>query len=213
MKTASLLTALLLGLAASAQNLVQNGSFEEYTECPDFLSQVNRATGWSSYRGSLDYFNRCDTADSVGIASELLGVPLNAFGWQQPATGDAYTGGYLWTENLFGGQSREHLGAMLAEPLQRGVPVYISFKVSPTTGGVLEDMRWSMEGVGLRFTMAPYLQNGLSPLPNNAAVYMSYAPMDTSAWYQVSGISVPDSAYQYVVLGNFFADSLISSVR
>lgn len=99
---------------------------------------------------------------------------------------------------------------MLTEPLQLGVPVYISFKVSPTTGGVLEDMHWTVEGAGLRFTMAPYEQNGLAPLPNDAAVYMSYPPMDTSTWYQVSGVYVPDSAYQYVVLGNFFADTLMT---
>lgn len=197
---------------AAAQNLVPNGSFEDYTECPDLLNQMDRATGWDRYRGSPDYFNRCNTAGPGSPPDEMLGVPLNALGWQEPATGDAYAGVLLWSYNPFGGQSCEHFGAMLTEPLQPGVPVYISFKVSPTTGGVLENMHWTVEGAGLRFTMSSYLQDGLAPLPNGAAVHMSYPPSDTSAWYQVSGVFVPDSSYQHVVLGNFFADTLITLV-
>lgn len=195
-----------------AQNLVPNPSFEEYTECPDFLNQIYRATGWSRYRGSPDYFNRCDTTDPTGIASEFLGVPSNAVGWQEPATGDAYAGVLLFEENPFGGQSREHLGAMLIEPLQVGVPVFLSFKVSPTTAGPLQDFLCSTDGMGLRFTMYPYDENDIAPLPNQAALYMPFAPMDTALWYQVYGTYVPDSAYRYVVLGNFFADTLTSRV-
>lgn len=197
---------------ACGQNLVPNGGFEEYTDCPDFLNQIDRATGWSRYRGSPDYFNRCDMADSIGIASEYLGVPSNAVGWQEPATGNGYAGIMLYEHNPFGGQTREHLGVMLNEPLQPGVPVHISFKVSPTTDGPLQNFLCSVDGMGLRFTMAPYLQNDLAPLPNDAAVYMDTAPMDTSAWYHVSGVFFPDSAYIYVSLGNFFSDSLTTRV-
>lgn len=204
MKTFALAAVIFLVLPmARGQNLVPNGSFEEYAECPDALNQMDRAVGWSRYRGSPDYFNRCDVFPHVG-------VPLNWFGWQEPATGDAYAGVVLWQD--FPANTREHLGTMLTEPLQPEMPVYVSFKVSPATGGSLEDMRWTVEGAGLRFTMAPYLHNGLAPLPNNAALYMGYTPMDTSAWYQISGMYIPDSAYQYVVLGNFFADTLITPV-
>jgi hypothetical protein len=202
----------LSGGTGVAQNLVPNGDFEEYIECPDFLNQVYRATGWSRYRGSPDYFNRCDTSDSLGIASELLGVPSNAAGWQEPMTGDGYMGVMLYEHNPFGGQTREHLGAMLTEPLLPGVPVYLSFKVSPTTAGPLQDFLCSVDRMGLRFTMVPYDENDAAPLPNHAALSMSFAPMDTSSWYQVSGVYVPDSAYQYVVLGNFFDDTLTTRV-
>ena len=77
----------------------------------------------------------------------------------------------------------------------------------------MENMHWTVAGAGLRFTMTPYLQDtGWEPLPNYAAAFMSVPPTDTSMWYQVSGVYVPDSAYQFVVLGNFFADTLLTLV-
>ena len=197
----------LLGLSipfvSLGQNLVPNPSFEVYSACPDSWNQTERAVGWSRYRGSPDYFNGCD-------AGGLAGVPENVVGYQHAATGQAYVGGYLWCSSPT--NTREHLGAMLTEPLIQGAPVYISFKVSPAVGGFLEDMRWAAPRAGLRFTMNPYLQNGLAILPDTAALFMSSAPVDTSTWYTVSGMYVPDSAYQYVVLGNFFRDSLVSPV-
>ncbi len=202
----------LIASFLGAQNLVPNPSFEEYIECPSFLNQISRATGWSRVRGSPDFFNRCDTTDPTGIVSELLGVPANAVGWQEPATGDGYAGVVLYENSPFGGDSetREHLGISLAEPLQPGIPVYISMKVSPTTAGPIQDFRWITYGAGIRFTMQPYESNGLEPLPNQAAAYQIDAPMDTSAWYLISGVYVPDSAYEYVVLGNFFSDTLLT---
>lgn len=196
--------------AVHGQNLVPNGSFEQYVECPDFLNQMYRATGWSRYRGSPDYFNRCDVEDSIGIPSEAMGIPLNAFGWQEPATGDGYAGCYLWWDTP---NSREHLGTRLSDPLLPGFPVYVSFKVSPATGGPLENMRWTSEGAGVRFSVEPYLiSDQSSPLQNDAALSMTYAPIDTSAWYQVEGMYVPDSSYEYVILGNFYADTLMAPI-
>ena len=194
---------LVLSVAVQAQNLVPNPSFEEVVECPDSWNQVDRAVGWIRYRGSPDYFNGCDLGG-------LAGVPENVVGYQHAATGQAYVGGYLWCSSPT--NTREHLGSMLTEPLIPGVPVYISIKVSPAVAGFLEDMRWAAPRAGLRFTMNPYLQNGLAILPDTAALFMSAAPLDTSAWYTVSGTYVPDSAYQYVVLGNFFRDALVTPV-
>src|SRR5258707_902616 len=58
-----------------SQNLVSNPSFEEYSVCPDLWNQTSRATGWSSFRSSTDYFNTCD-------GSNVVGVPENFAGYQ-----------------------------------------------------------------------------------------------------------------------------------
>ncbi|MBK5286545.1 MAG: hypothetical protein JJE25_14195 [Bacteroidia bacterium] len=53
-----------------AQNLVTNPSFEDTVACPFGASQLNFATGWSSYWGTPDYFNLCGTGN--GMSSFLL---------------------------------------------------------------------------------------------------------------------------------------------
>ncbi|MBK9147858.1 MAG: hypothetical protein IPM12_08580 [Flavobacteriales bacterium] len=205
----SLLTLVVLALSitrSQAQNLVPNGSFEEYTQCPDFWNQMSRATGWSRFHRSPDYFNACLVNGLPG--GGMAGVPGNVAGWQIAATGQGYAGGYLWCEPVEDIVNiREHSGAMLAEPLQIGVPVYLSFKVSVAANGSLENARWSASGAGMRFSMNPYLQDWPPVVPNAAAIHMDFVPTDTTVWYEVTGTYVPDSAYQYVTLGNFFDDA------
>ena len=78
--------ALLLNL--KAQNLVSNGCFEIYSNCPTATSsqgntQFNYATGWHAATLTPDYYNAC-----ASISSEV-NVPYNVFGYQQ----DCCTGG------------------------------------------------------------------------------------------------------------------------
>lgn len=90
MKPLAMVAFILLPASLAAQgNLVSNGSFEEHTVCPDSWNQMNRAIGWSSYRGTPDYLNSCDT---VGVAS----VPLNFAGNRYAADGEAYAAAIVW---------------------------------------------------------------------------------------------------------------------
>lgn len=204
----SVLAATLILIAppvVRAQNLVPNGSLEEYTTCPDNGNQMNRAIGWSTYRGTPDYLNLCDT---IGIAS----VPLNFAGNRYAADGDAYAAIIAWET---GGppNQREYFGAALSVPLIPGMPIFLAFKVIMATGGLQDDCRWSVNGVGIRFAMNSYFENNNFPSPNQAAIHLTAAPLDTVRWTTVSGMYVPDSAYRYIVLGNFFDDGLITPVQ
>lgn len=208
----SLLTLVTLAGACAAQNLVPNGSFEEYTQCPDFLNQMNRATGWSRYHKSPDYFNSCLVNGLPG--GGVVGVPSNVAGWQLASTGMGYAGALVWEEPSESvANQREHLGATLLAPLQIGVPVFVSFKVSVAVDGSQMRPRFSASGAGLRFTTTPYLQDWPPVVPNQAALSMSTIPADTAIWYDVSGVYIPDSAYECVVLGNFFDDLNTSVVQ
>lgn len=189
---------------AHTQNLVPNGSFEERDTCASALVGYGMyATGWLNlHTQSADYFNTCNTGG-------VLDVPFSQFGFQFPYEGDAYVG--MATSSI-GGASwyREIMGIELSQPLQPGVPVCLSFKVA--VGGFGS---WSgnsafntCKGIGLKFFSV--LPNDWQDYlyPNSAAVYLDEVPTDTSAWYAVAGTYVPDSAYTYVLVGNFFADSL-----
>lgn len=189
---------------AYGQNLVPNGSFEEYTTCPDNGNQLDYAVGWASYRGSPDYFNPCD-------ATSIVTVPLSFAGNLNAANGESYAGIIAWHMGEPFNQ-REYMGAMLGAPLIPEVPVYLSFKVNMAMGGTQQDCRWSVDGVGLRFSMEQYMENNNFPSPNDAAINLMSAPSDTVEWILVSGVYVPDSAYQYVVIGNFFDDDYVTPV-
>jgi hypothetical protein len=65
MKKFILLLAIVFVIKAYGQvNLVPNPSFEIYSTCPDNISgtqddQVSKATGWSSWIKTPDYYNVC----------------------------------------------------------------------------------------------------------------------------------------------------------
>lgn len=199
-----LTTALLLALElARGQNLVPNGSFEEYIDCPTSFGYWSDVVGWiSPYTQSADYFNSC--AENIACS-----VPFNDFGYQEAADGQAYMGIFTWVTS-FGGYYREVIAAQLLEPLQPGVPIFISFKASPGGFGNNHNnsATWAAKGPGMNFfTHIPSdWQNYL--FPNDAAVDMPTVLSDTSNWVTISGIYVPDSAYTWLAIANFYENDL-----
>ncbi len=206
MKRACTFTALLLFAdVVPAQNLVPNGSFEEFTECPDFFGQVERCTGWHNLGAaqSADYFNAC--ADG-GFPD----VPQSSVAWQEAKDGSGYMGAatFLWQTDYY----REFFGTQLTDVLQPGIPVHICFHVSAAgfSPDYWHSARWLSKGMGVRFyTENPgYWSYQNQPYENNSALYLNQVLSDTAGWIIVSGDYIPDSAYNWIVVGNFFEDSL-----
>lgn len=190
------------GVSAS-QNLVPNGSFEDYTQCPQYFGYAHYATGWQNlHTNSADYFHRCQT-------NLVAGVPFNTCGYQEPAHGDAYVG-MVTTAGSGIPWYREIVGIELTQPLQIGVPVCLSFKMAiggfgSWNGG---SALFTSNGVGLRFFNAfPNDWPGYL-YPNAAALSLDVVPTDTAIWYVVNGVYLPDSDYTHLAIGNFFTDSL-----
>ncbi|QQR85637.1 MAG: T9SS type A sorting domain-containing protein [Flavobacteriales bacterium] len=182
------------------QNLVINGSFEDYVNCPNGLNQMGNAVGWTAYQFTPVYYNTCDTSGTVS-------VPLSQFCDQVPAHGVAYAGCVTYWE-FAPDALREFIGASLSEPLATGEPYFVSFKASSGGFGSIGSMRWAVSGLGMRFsTFSDY--SVLNGLPNGAAVRMTDILSDTTDWVTVSGWYVPDSAYTHVSIGNFFSDTLL----
>lgn len=198
--------AMILSLACSVQargqNLVPNGSFEDYYDCPASFGFWSEVVGWTSpYTQSADYFNRCAT----GV---VCSVPFNNMGFQEPAEGDAYMGIATFVND--GPNYREVIATELAEPLEVGVPTYLSFKCSPGGFGswVGNSARWKAKGPGMQFfrTLPSNWQAYL--YPNAAALEMTTTLSDTSTWVTISGTYIPDSAYSWLVITNFYENTL-----
>jgi hypothetical protein len=191
---------LLLAPRLRAQNLVPNWSFEEISECPDDLGQIERATGWLTFRGSCDLYNVCGHPDTTG-------VPVNWMGEQSPATGQAFAGIVTFSDDDgWPFYVREYFGIHLSTSLQAGVTYTASFKVSATLSQGSQRMMFASDRMGLLFSTTYFFQADLDPVPGYAHVYSDSVVEDTLGWTVISGSFVADSAYQCVVVGNFFTD-------
>jgi len=197
MKHFTTLTFFFLAIHLFGQNLVVNGSFDEFEQCPEDHSQSQRAIGWNPLLGTPDYFNACDE-------TEFVGTPLNlTHGFQVPLSGDGYAG-------LIGiafNNDREILGTELSEPLEVGSEYYVEFYWSRTFGGVFHaNCDCASSHLGALFTTEIFdnVENPIS-YENFAHVFDPTLHADSANWVKVSGWFTADSAYTHLAIGDFFS--------
>ena len=171
-------------------------------------NQVSYSIGWKSYYASPDYYNVCATNPWVSIPYNIGGS------YQQTATGSAYSGFYAyWSPTFSGGvccNMREHIGRQLPAPLVIGTKYFVSFKVSLAFNN--NSASCATNNLGIKFSTVPYDiyadSAGSSPLANNFAhIYDTTLIADTVNWTTIKGSFIADSAYNYLILGNFFKDA------
>lgn len=195
-----------------AQNLVPNPSFEEYIECPQGTGELNmQVVDWISWSYTPDFFHPCNN-EELGVA----GVPENAWGAQEPITGNAYSA--LFTFADYEENTREYIAAELTEPLIQGVQYYLMFYASmPETIEGLTGIsgppirQCATNNLGIRFfkdpdySVFPPVSNPF--IPDNFA-HLNYTELitDTVNWTLIDGWFTADDNYNWVALGNFFVD-------
>jgi len=191
-KTLTLFSSLLfLSLAAQAQNLVPNYSFEDTVACPTSIDQVYNSTGWSSFGNTSDYFNSCSTGN-------VSSVPNNFFGYQFAHSGNAYCGLYNYTPPP-SSNYREYIGTQLSDSMLIGSQYFISFYTN-----LSNMLRCKSNKIGIRFSTVSY-SSVQPPLLNNWAHLFSQSLIsDTVNWVFISGSFIADSNYKYIIIGNFF---------
>lgn len=181
-----------------SQNLVPNPSFENYLQCPDtFLTTDinNYVSDWQTFRDNPDYYNACaSTHPSVN-------VPQNLNGYQQAATGVGYCGFY--TYHFSAPNLREFIGVQLNSALVKGYKYQVAFKVS-----LIDSANYACNKIGVLFsTIFFHESNPFGTLNNFAHLCGTSTVADKINWTTISGSFVSDSAYKYIVIGDFFDDS------
>lgn len=181
---------------AQSQNLLPNGQFEDYFECPGVNTNV--ITGcindWGTPGvGSPDYYHFCTPNDWV--------LPThNVFGNQTPLSGNAFVGIYCFTPQE--PEGREYIQVKLNEPIYAGVRYKVSFNVS------LADMsRYAISSLGAHFSHQPLTQStywviDVEPQIQNAAGNII---ADTSGWVLVTDtfVSRGGGGEEWLTIGNF----------
>lgn len=198
------LFALKVFYAKGQINLVPNWSFEIFNQCPNNWDQLYKVNNWIKCgAGTPDYWNAYDT-------SYVAGVPNNQAGYQFASSGTAYIGADFYS--LTGGNTnsyREFFGTQLISSLIPGTTYYITLKVSSTIRDTSDtQFQYASNNQCVLFTTLPYSQANPLPILNFAQLVNSAIITDTAGWTTLRWSFVADSSYQFIVIGNFFNDSL-----
>jgi hypothetical protein len=133
---------------------------------------------------------------------------MNGYGYQMPVQGNAYAGegcNISTQDNV-----REFMGRQLSQPLVIGQNYYVSFYVS-LADAPYEDC--AINKIGIKFSTVLYDSLPWHPLTNSAQVYINTIVSDKTNWTKISGWFVADSAYSYIMLGNFFDNAHIDTLN
>lgn len=181
-------------------NYVPNPSFEDTISCPNFYSDIDKCAEWFSCGPTPDYYNSCST--------NWVGVPVNFNGHQQALSGNAYCGIYTSLPNF--PNAREIIGAQLISPLVPGTRYFASINISLGDSFLLASNNF---GIGfstysLANNTSAFIAGFLLPKIYSSSVVTNY-----NNWVNISGSFIADSAYQFILIGNFICDSLMTIIN
>ncbi len=187
---------ILLSGVLPSQNLVPNGSFETYTTCPNFASQIYYAAPWMGKdNNSVDYFNAC--------APLPYNVPYSGgIAFQYAADGVGYAA--FWAYNGVNNNYREYAQVQLTNQLVVNQYYYLRFYINnaPT--------KYVVNNIGAAITnTAIGLTGGSGSVLNYTPAILKYGnPIinDTLNWIEISAVYKSLGGEEYLTIGNFFSD-------
>jgi len=194
-------------------NLIPNHSFEVPDSCPGTHSFITPGQGplhWFSGGGTPDYYQSCVPAPNDAS------VPQGAWAYQYPQDGENFIGLVTYESNS--GGVREYAMVQLTTPLEQGQTYTVSFYANAGWNGtdtMYPQMYLASSHVGALFTMQPRQWIGGDPwtlATGSAHVFHPWIISDTVNWTLVSGSFVADSAYQYLMVGNHFDNSITDTI-
>ena len=181
-----------------AQNLVPNGSFEEYASCPGSYSRNPaefRVNGWRSLtNGSPDYFNSCSEGDAA--------VPYNWAGVSDAYDGYGYAG--LYTYMTEPREYREYLHTKLTQPLIKDSLYYIEFRYKLSSYS-----KYSIDRMGILLSDSMRTMHHDRVLKADATISFvkdSALTPETGAWELAKAEYTANGNERFLTIGNFSDD-------
>lgn len=178
------------------QNLILNGDFEEYWECPDDATQIERCkyvfNPLSLSVSTSDYFNSCANVNTVS-------APQTFEGYQLPFSGNGMIGFAPLNNYIDDYNYREYIELSLSEQLLCGNTYYFEGYFN-----LANLCRYSLKGFEFYFSEkelnneTDYLYNLYTP-----QVIDTITPvLDTLNWVKISFDFVADKPYSFISIGN-----------
>ena len=195
---AAFVCAVLLGHQGASGQLqhVLNGSFEEYTECPDGVSQIKRAEPWKKAgTGTTDYYNWCAGSQPWGV-----GVPENFLGYQWARTGGAYAGFIAWDA---GDEWYEYVQQEFDMNLMGGLTYNVEVFVSWA-----DEARYATDSIGIYLSKHRPYRLDSKQLSKTPQVINPPGQVITNddGWTLISGFYTAQGDEKWITIGNFKSD-------
>ena len=206
MKNVLIILSFILSLSLSkAQNLVPNGNFEIYSQCPTSYAQIMYATGWQGSGVSTpDYYNACSSQGGG------LNAPYAGSGYQKDCCGGQAYSGIISLNKSYPNQDREYLQLQLLDTLKTGTKYLTSMYAS-----LCNNCDYAIGTLGVFFTSST-IQGG----SNNSVINVPYPQVkntillsDTLNWVLVQDTFTLNSNAIYLTIGNFSADSSSDTIH
>jgi gliding motility-associated-like protein len=195
-----LLSYLLLSYAATSQNLIPNGDFENCWNLPYDFGQCNRATGWNNVNGhytmapygSPDYY-RVNGFDNVGL------------GLIPPYSGSGQMG-FVAFDSIFPNY-REYISTKLNTNLIVGQQYQVSFYL---TNGDGINYTVPISGLGMHFSIDSLTQSFAEPILVAPQIEISNITYIVNTWQPYSFIITATNPFRYITIGLFKDDAHIT---
>lgn len=192
-----------ISLCFSQENILYNGDFEKYYNCPEAHVKYNEGVteltvGWFiNNKSTPDYFNRCSKNSNVG-------VPINFAGNMEPHSGNAYVGMILRSDSgrySYSKSYTENLQTALQVPLERNKLYCFQFYyVLSKNSGIasnglsvyFSNSKPNFEENALKFYFKPQLE-----LKKDSFL------TEQKKWNLFSGYFMASGEEKYISIGNF----------
>lgn len=181
-----------------AQNLILNGDFEEYYDCPEEQGDFELCKNWYVPNYSTpDYFRACPGGSSA------FGIPYNFNGKQESRSGKAYIGlGLIWGHNY---KYREYVEGELKGPLQKGKEYLVVLYVNWADFSAIHCNK-----IGYLFTSGKQVpigkvnyQNDILPRSSGCVKLDLEQLKDKEEWHKIEFIYIAKGGERYLTLGVF----------
>ncbi|MDP4274458.1 MAG: hypothetical protein Q8907_09295 [Bacteroidota bacterium] len=191
---------LFICIPVVGQNLVINGEFEIFENCPNsYLSQKHFLTAWySPTKGTPDYFNKC----SKGLAS----VPNNFAGKAYSENGNGYVGfivasltGTIGVKNFY---SREYISTKLNSALKKDTLYRVSFLITHALYSKI-----SINKLSIYLSKKEVNKSTTRELKLTPQISFDLSTVSKKGWVLLSAIYKAEGKERFLTIGNFQRDS------
>jgi hypothetical protein len=177
-----------------SQNLVNNPSFEDYSECPYSPSQLELSIGWlnPSNIGTPDYFNSC---------SINYNVPNSFLGFQFAKSGNAYSGIGVYHNIIENG--KEYIQTKLKTSLSDNYCYYVSYYINLNNNSSYAVNKFGayFSNDSVRTLDGDYILNYIPQINYQKTL------SDTLNWVKIEGIYKANGNENYITIGVFNNDN------